>query len=231
MTLTRHRSHVKIHTFMKLNLLLPATAFLGLAACQNSGGPVSSGDFDPLRPPGSQLNLATADTIPTLRPGQFVETAMDNTAFFKNRPKGNADADKLLNRGVSMKIVQKDASYLKVEIDDTGEVGWVPAVMVVDPQAAPAGLETNPGEFQVYPPPPGGLNTLPLLDPAGQPPAGAIPQIVDPTAPAIIPLDPTTTPPIAPVEVPVEVPVETPATPPVEAPSPLPPSDPDPENP
>ena len=37
--------------------------------------------------------------------GQFVRAVMDNTAFFKERPKGDADADKLLARGTSMKVI------------------------------------------------------------------------------------------------------------------------------
>ena len=195
---------------------LSALSILGLTACGSMNGPISSGDFDPLRPPGSNLNLSTSSE-PSFRPGQFVEASMDNTAFFKTRPKGDADADKLLTRGTSMKVAQSDGSYLKVELDDTGEVGWVPSVMVADPNAQPAGLPGSPGEFQIYPPLPGGdpgaITPLPLLDPAGQPPPGSIPAIIDPTAP--IPTDPTAVPPLTPVEVPD-------TTTPVPAPSPAP---------
>lgn len=202
---------------MKLSPALSAAALLALPACQNSNSPMGSGTFDPLTPPGSQLQLDSANNAPTFRPGQFVTAATDNTAFYKNRPKGNADADKLLRRGTSMKIVQKDASYLRVELDDSGEVGWVPSVMVLDPNAPPAGLQPAPGEFQVYPPGQGNFDPIPLPDPGGFPPDTAIPQIIDPTAP--IPIDPTGLPPIQPVEVPV-VPVVPviPTPPPIPAP-------------
>jgi hypothetical protein len=216
---------------MKSLSALSALSILGLTACGSMNGPISSGDFDPLRPPGSNLNLSTSSEA-SFRPGQFVEASMDNTAFFKTRPKGDADADKLLTRGTSMKVAQSDGSYLKVELDDTGEVGWVPSVMVADPNAQPAGLPGAPGEFQIYPPLPGGdpgaITPLPLLDSAGQPPPGSIPAIIDPTAP--IPTDPTAVPPLAPVEVPdtttpvpapspAPAPGSTPATPPVTPPA------------
>ncbi len=169
--------------------------------------PITSGDFDPLRPPGGNMGTPTAAAT-TFSAGQFVRATMDSTAFFKNRPKGDADADKLLPRGTSMKVVSTSGSYIKVELD-SGEVGFVPTVMVEDPNAAPKTATTNPGEFQVYPP----LNTgvgepLPVIDPAGLPPEGAIPTVIDPDAPAIqTPVPTTTTPspdqfatPVPPVE-------------------------------
>lgn len=168
--------------------------------------PITSGDFDPLRPPGSNLS-STTTAAPTFSAGQFVRATMDSTAFFKSRPKGDADADKLLQRGTSMKVVSPSGSYIKVELD-SGEIGFVPTVMVEDPNAVPK-LATNPGEFQVYPP----LNTgvgepLPIIDPAGLPPDGAIPTVIDPDAPAIqMPVPPANTPspdqfatPVPPVE-------------------------------
>ncbi len=121
---------------------------------------------------------------------------MDNTAFFKNRPKGDADADKLLKRGTSMKVISTSGSYLKVELD-SGEIGFVPSVMAENPNAAQGGAPLAPGEFQVYPP----LNTgaglpLPIIDPSGLPPEGAIPTVIDPEAPVIE----TPVPPVKPMD-------------------------------
>lgn len=169
--------------------------------------PITSGDFDPLRPPGGNSGTPAA-AVPTFSAGQFVRATMDSTAFFKNRPKGDADADKLLPRGTSMKVVSTSGSYIKVELD-SGEVGFVPTVMVEDPNAAPKLATTNPGEFQVYPPLTTGVGEpLPIIDPAGLPPEGAIPTVIDPDAPAIqTPVPPTNTPspdqfaaPVPPVE-------------------------------
>jgi len=177
--------------------------------------PVSSGDFDPLRPPGSNLKLSNAQG-PAFKAGQFVRTIMDNTTFFLKRPKGDVDADKLLMRGTSMKVISTADTFVKVELD-SGEVGFVPAIMVEDPStvvvAPPLG---NPGEIQVYPP----LGTmgepLPLIDPAGQPPAGAIPAVIDPEAPGGGAPIPPVTPPAGDFAAPVV---------PNTAPAPLPPND------
>lgn len=108
---------------------------------------------------------------------------MDHTAFFKNRPTGNADADKLLPRGTSMKVISHNDSYVKVELD-SGEVGYVPSVMLEDPNAAANSQTTRPGEFQVYPPLNDTNPPLPTGLPGAQPPNGAIPTVIDPEAPA-----------------------------------------------
>jgi hypothetical protein len=93
-----------------------------------------------------------------------------------------------------MKVISSANSYVKVELD-SGEIGFVPSVMLEDPNAAPATLTTNPGEYQVYPPLPGtGVGQpLPPLDPTGLPPEGAIPTVIDPDAPVeTAPLPPVT---------------------------------------
>jgi hypothetical protein len=187
---------------------------LGLSACDTMTQPISSGDFDPLRPPGS--GNANASAGPSFRAGQFVRAAMDNTAFFKNRPKGDMDADKLLTRGTSMKVISNSASYVKVELD-SGEVGFVPTVMVEDPSAAASanGAPVNPGEFQVYPPLGGYGEPLPPVDPAGLPPEGAIPTVIDPEAP----VNPAPVPPVTPQGDAFAAPAATPPSP-----APLPPN-------
>ena len=175
---------------------LSAIAVLSLVACDTMTGPITSGDFDPLRPPGGNVGPSVKSS-PTFKSGQFVRAAMDNAAFFKARPNGDADADKLLSRGTSMKVISYSGSYLKVELD-SGEIGFVPSVMLEDPNAVTQAPLTNPGEYQVYPPlPAGGIGgPLPILDPAGLPPEGAIPTVIDPDAPAttapVPPVTPTT---------------------------------------
>jgi hypothetical protein len=168
---------------MKRISVIPALVAMGLTACETVNRPVTGGSFDPLQAPGSEQPGATAN-VATFAAGQFVRTVMDNTAFFKARPKGDADADKLLPRGTSMKVISSGDSYVRVELD-SGEVGWVPSVMLEDPNAAaPTGdafAAPNPGEYQVYPPVGG---TMPPVNPAEAPPEGAIPTVIDPEAPA-----------------------------------------------
>src|SRR5688572_13736167 len=176
---------------MKCTPVLSAIAVLSLVACDTMTKPITSGDFDPLRPPGGNIG-SVSTTSPTFKAGQFVRASMDNTAFFKVRPKGDGDADKLLTRGTSMKVISISGSYVKVELD-SGEIGFVPSVMLEDPNAA-AVTPANPNEFQVYPPLPtsGVGEPLPIIDPAGLPPDGSIPTVIDPDAPANTPVPPVT---------------------------------------
>ena len=166
-----------------------------MAACGTySPANGSYGDFDPTQVPGSGMNRADTSYGPTITPGQFVTANIPNTAFYKAKPKGNEDADKLLSLGSNMKIVSNDGSYVKVELD-SGEVGWVPSVMV---SSSTTDLVPIDGAYQVYPPLPegGALEPLPTLDANGQPPGGSIPTIIDPNAPIPAPGAPLTLDPI-----------------------------------
>jgi hypothetical protein len=182
---------------MKRFTVIPSAIVLGLAGCDTMNRPITSGNFDPLSKPGAGMNDTAANTA-AFRPGQFVRAIMDNTAFFSARPKGDSDADKLLARGTSMKVISASDSYVKVELD-SGEVGWVPALMLEDPNAVtnPAGGfgAVNPGEYQVYPPTGGYGGELPPVNPGEMPPEGSIPTVIDPEAP-------TSPGPIPPVTVP-----------------------------
>lgn len=167
---------------MKRASAFSAVIVLGLAACDTMTRPITGGDFDPLRPPGSgsNLNLKASGHFVA---GQFVRAAVNNTAFFKTRPKGDADADKLLTRGISMKVISHSDSYVKVELD-SGEVGFVPSVMLEDPNAVPNAPVNNPKEFLIYPPLDGNGQPFPAVPPSEKPPEGAIPTVIDPDAPA-----------------------------------------------
>ncbi|MFT4175175.1 MAG: hypothetical protein QM627_00830 [Luteolibacter sp.] len=175
---------------MKLFPALPILALLGLSACETLNQPLSSSDFDPLRAPGGaqDTTAAASSSEVNFKAGQFVQTIMDNSAFYLKRPKGNADADKLLKRGTSVKVVSSSGSYTKVELD-SGEVGFIPTLMLEDPRTPQnlSGQPTNPGEYQVYPPTtdsPAFVEPLPQVNPADQPPTDAIPTVIDPDAPS-----------------------------------------------
>jgi hypothetical protein len=166
---------------MKRTSVFFAVIVLGLVGCDTMTRPITSGDFDPLRPPGSG-NYASTNTGAVFSAGKFVRTIMDNAAFFKTRPKGDGDADQLLKRGTMMKVISNSESYVKVELD-SGEVGFVPTVMLEDPNAVQTGPVTRPGEIQVYPPLDGNGQAFPAVPPGQQPPEGSIPTIIDPDAP------------------------------------------------
>jgi hypothetical protein len=205
LTLSRHRANLR--TSMKCIPALSAIAALGLTACDTMNTPISSGNFDPLATPGGQVGAIAPQASP-FKAGQFARAAMDNTAFYRVRPKGEASADKLLVRGTSMKVIATAGSYVKVELD-SGDIGFVPAVMLEDPNSAPPVPTTSTSEVQVYPPVPGtGLGEpLPGFDPAGQPPIGSIPTVIDPEAPPVAPVTETIpTPPVEPEKIPLPPP-------------------------
>ncbi len=192
---------------MKCYAPLTIAAVVTLVSCESMTGPLSGGDFDPLTPPGSsrQVSLTSAGGFTQ---GQFVRAAMNDTAFFLKRPRGDADADKLLKLDTPMKVIANDDAYVKVELD-SGEVGFVPSVMLTDPNAPAAGLPGAPGEIQVYPPltPIAPVdNTLPVVPPSEVPPGGAIPSVIDPAAPPTDTLVPPPSEPAAPATPPAETP-------------------------
>ena len=65
---------------MKTISLLSAAAALGLVASDNMTSPMSSGNFNPLLPPGSGVRMTDAPA--TLKPGDHVRAIVDSTAFF-----------------------------------------------------------------------------------------------------------------------------------------------------
>lgn len=181
---------------MKCIPALSAIAAVSLVACDTMNTPINSGGFDPLSAPGSERGKSLT-AAPTFSAGEFVRASMDNTAFFKAKPNGDADADRLLARGTSMKVISNSGSYVKVELD-SGDIGFVPSVMLENPNATPPAPMPGTNEYQVYPPLPGSgaVQPLPPIDPGGLPPEGAIPTVIDPDAPStntpVPPVTPTT---------------------------------------
>ena len=155
-----------------------------IVACENIESPMTSSSFDPLATPGSMRSSEPSFGL-EFSPGQFVSAVIDNTAFYKSKPQANQEADKLINRGTQMKIVEISSNHIKVELD-SGEVGWVPSVMIGSGENAAGDMVPVDGIYQVYPPLPEGdvLEPLPIIDSGGLPPEGALPVIIDPDAPA-----------------------------------------------
>jgi hypothetical protein len=174
--------HSKI---MNAKLLIAAPLALAFTACDPTGTSLNGSDIDPLRPPSAQVNNGSYGT--ELRPGQFVTAAINNAAFYKDKPKEDQAADKLLEQGTPMKIVALSGSYTKVELD-SGEVGFVPSVMISYGQADVSPLSGN-ADNQLPIINPDGDVPLPVLDPSTAPPVepGGLPP-VDP-APLIKPLE------------------------------------------
>lgn len=175
---------------MNAKLLLAAPFVLTFTACDPTGASLNGSGIDPLRPPAG--NVDTTDYGTDLTPGQFVNAAVDNTAFYKAMPKANQEADKLLTKGTPMKIVALSGSNTKVELD-SGEVGFVPTVMISTGDADLGDLDPIDGSVDVHPPI---INLdedvpMPELDP-GTAPAELedLPPVEEPDTPDLSPEEP-----------------------------------------
>jgi len=167
---------------MKTMIALTACAVLAMVSCENMNGVDTSGGFDPLRTPGAQLGNENIGGPPRIRPGQFVVAAMNNTAFYNQRPGAEAEADQLLKRGTSMKVISTSGSFLRVELD-SGEVGFVPSVMVEDPNAMPDEFNSaiDPdGPADLYP---SNLDPEPFVPLPEGLPSDALPDVIEPELP------------------------------------------------
>lgn len=170
---------------MKTPIILSSCGLALMVSCDTMNGPSPGAGFDPLQTPGTQLANQGMDGPSTIRPGQFVVATIDNTAFYNQRPGAQAEADQLLRRGTSMKVISTSGSFFRVELD-SGEVGFVPRVMVEDPSTM---ADDSSAEFEIYP---AGYDAEPTIpepeDPTDDSTNGSIPPVIEPIA------DPTPSP-------------------------------------
>jgi hypothetical protein len=109
--------------------VLPLAACTLLASCADFNRPLDS-SFNPLDPPGMRTGEDVVDvTTPAYTPGQWLETTIPGTAFFKTLPKATEQPDKLLEPGTVLKVIAVADTYVQVE-QESGEVGYVPSIMV-----------------------------------------------------------------------------------------------------
>jgi hypothetical protein len=185
--------YVFVYRLFVMKWLRHAPLFLApifLTQCGSFTGPIE-GDFDPLSAPGSGIKKETTMVNNySFQPMQYVTAASNSTAFFSQRPTGNAEAEELLSAGTSMRVVKTEGSFIKVELDN-GKVGYVAAAMLTDGSASPA---TTGNAVQVYPPI-GGDGSLPM-------PAGGMPADLLPASSPLPPTDISTGAPLPPITAP-----------------------------
>jgi len=184
-----------------------------MVSCGSLSGPISSGSFDPLAPPSMSNGPDLIEPSGGMVPGQIAVVALDNAGFFNRKPTGEGDPDKLLRAGTQVKVVSTEGSYLKVELEN-GNVGYVPAVMIDNPNAV-----ASPNEVQIYPAPPPGSADIPIipLDPGDPndpqaPASDTLPSVIEPEETPEVELPPV---PDTPDVKPDAKPDATPAPPPV----------------
>lgn len=183
-----------------------AIAMVSCGSVQNLSQPLSGDDsFDPLTGPGSSSSTRSASVTPsspTYEPGQWVETAVKNTSFFRKYPILRSRPDKTLDAGEPVKIISSRGSYVKAELD-SGEVGYIPSIMVIErpallsPSAPTAPTAPSFPNLGTIPPPLDPIDTtggtlapppsVPGLPDFNVSPSGTPPPVVpaSPTVPAV----------------------------------------------
>lgn len=165
-------------------LTLPVIVCLCIASCGSSGKSLGGTDaYDPLDVPGGTLGVENRDPFgPSFTPGTFLQTTSPQTSFFRSIPREGAQPSKLLANYTDVKVISTSGTYAKVEVVNTGEVGYIPTVML--------GTKRSSGQSPVPHAPtlvPGTPQTDPIVpDLAPEPKSKGIqpPEIIDPSRPA-----------------------------------------------
>lgn len=116
------------------SLVASTLAVVAMSSCSDMNRPLDSG-FNPLDSPGSRSEAEVVDvSTPAYTPGQWLETTIPSTAFFHSIS-ANAQPDKILPVGTILKVISTEGTYVQVELE-SGDVGYVPAIMVAERPAA-----------------------------------------------------------------------------------------------
>ena len=100
-----------------------------LVSCSNSYRPSSSdrGWSGPPRAiPADELDAYGPD----FTPGSYLQTINPSSPFFMSYPRIEDQPYKLLPDSTEVKVVSLKGSYAKVEVVRSGEVGYVPSIML-----------------------------------------------------------------------------------------------------
>ncbi|MFK7909139.1 MAG: hypothetical protein AB8F34_00910 [Akkermansiaceae bacterium] len=169
-----------------ISLILPVGACIGMVSCESLNKPLSGSDsFNPLDGPGTAVAAENSDPYgPAFTPGTFLQTVSPSTSFFKAYPKDNDQPTKILADYTDVKVVSSKGSYVKVEVVDTGDVGYVPSVMLGEKRApedipdsgsptdVPGEVAPDPVAPSIEPPTASGVApAAPATDPAADTPS------------------------------------------------------------
>jgi len=67
---------------------------------------------------------------PEILPGRYLQTISPSSTFFNNYPSFDTRPDRILPSYTNVKVVSVKGSYVKVELIDSGAVGYVPSMML-----------------------------------------------------------------------------------------------------
>lgn len=115
---------------------------LSLVSCDFNQPLPGNNVYNPLNMPGGGGQLGVIDSQgPSISPGSFLQTNSSMTAFFSRFPTAQDQPSKTLPNYTDVKVISTKGSYVKVEVINSGDVGFVPAVML--------GAKRSPNEVPV----------------------------------------------------------------------------------
>ena len=109
--------------------LVSALIWCSLVSCNNDHRPSSGGrgwSGPPRAIPADELD----DYGPDFTPGSYLQTINPSSPFFMSFPRIEDQPYKLLPDSTEVKVVSLKGSYAKVEVVRSGEVGYVPSIML-----------------------------------------------------------------------------------------------------
>ncbi len=166
-----------------------ASVSVALVSCDLLNQPLGGSDANnPLDAPGASAATAEDPYGPTFSPGTFLQSLSPSTAFFIQFPKDTDQPTKTLPDYTDVKVISTKGSYVKVEVVVTGEVGYVPSVMLGE-KRSPNEVPVTPaaGVILVTPglaPEPEAASDVPFVAPEPENKGIEPPQVVDPSKPA-----------------------------------------------
>lgn len=103
-----------------------------LCHCSSLRAPISQDSSNPLDAPGASLPSTPDPYEQGFAPGTFALTNSPSTPFFNHSPRGNDQPSKIFGKNHEVKIIASKSSYSKVEVIKTGEVGFIPSIMLIE---------------------------------------------------------------------------------------------------
>ena len=107
-----------------------------VTSCSSFNQPISdtlgSNPLDTAGSTASSTPGSKPSTPPVTRhsPGVFLQTTSSNTPLFSKFPRSSDQPDSTLGNSTKVKVISSKGSYTKIETVKSGQVGYVPSVML-----------------------------------------------------------------------------------------------------
>lgn len=79
---------------------------------------------------GNSVGEVVEDPLAMYRAGQFLRTSSEQTSYFSQFPQVGAQPDKVVGYGEDVRVIALYGQYVRVELMNTGDVGYVPMGML-----------------------------------------------------------------------------------------------------